>query len=465
MNIKLLIFLTITLFFSGCETSFLEEKPDATIVNPKTLADCRRLLDNDGQLIQGLNYWFPAFAEMASDEYYYDKKTWQSLSSVQERNCYIWADDIYEGNPQINEWNYCFYAIYVSNVVLDVLNDIKVTDANSREYNDIKGTALFFRAFWNFAVAETFCLPYDMKTAAHELGIPLRKTANIDQLVQRSSLEETYAAIVDDLILSASLLENDVPTSYRNRPNTAAANALLARIYLVMGHYGQALLHANTSYKTYNELLDYSKLARNADAVFDRNNKEIMLMAQMKGYISMSNGQQAPNTFVDSTLVALYHPKDLRLQAYFTFTQDKKAHRKSLYTTGTNNSNFFNGLATDEVRLIIAECNARNGNLNDAKVVLQELYNNRFALEDVPQISFANKNDALKQILEERRKELLFRGMRWSDVRRLNVEGYNITLRRKWDNEEHSLKPNSLKYAFLLPLQEIQFTGLTQNKR
>lgn len=465
MKLQLLLYLSLILICYGCAKSFLEEKPDAEIVNPKTLADCRSLLENDGRLGGGLNFSFPSLGQLASDEYYYDQSTWQSTVFVQERNAYIWADDIYEGNPQIAEWNNCYYAIYICNVVLDVLKDIKLTAANKAEYNDIKGTALFFRAIWNFALAETFCMPYDKRTATAELGIPLRYSANIDQLVQRSSLEQTYRAILEDLNQSVGLLGQNVPSIYKNRPCVAAANALLARIYLVMGNYEQALSHAEVSYKMYNVLLDYNKLNLAGDAVFDRNNVEILFMSAQKGYSATSIGQFAPNTFVDSALIELYPPKDLRLRAFFTFTKEQKANRKSLYTTGVNGTNLFNGLATDEVLLILAECKARNGDLDGAKSLLENLFRNRFSKVDIPAIHFKNADDAVQQVLDERRKELLFRGMRWSDVRRLNVEGRNISFKRKLGDKEYVLPPNSLKYAFLLPLQEIQFSSLTQNKR
>ena len=121
MKKQFFIYALSLLFCMGCAKSFLEEKPDASIVNPKTLADCRSLLENDGRLGVGLNFSFPSLGQLASDEYYYDQATWQSTVFVQERNAYIWADDIYEGNPQIAEWNNCYYAIYICNVVLDVL--------------------------------------------------------------------------------------------------------------------------------------------------------------------------------------------------------------------------------------------------------------------------------------------------------------------------------------------------------
>lgn len=68
----------------------------------------------------------------------------------------------------------------------------------------------------------------------------------------------------------------------------------------MMGNYEQALSHAEVSYKMHNVLLDYNKLNLAGDAVFDRNNVEILFMSAQKGYSATSIGQFAPNTFVDS---------------------------------------------------------------------------------------------------------------------------------------------------------------------
>jgi hypothetical protein len=74
-------------------------------------------------------------------------------------------------------------------------------------------------------------------------------------------------------------------------------------------------------------------------------------------------------------------------------------------------------------------------------------------------------SEALSLILEERRKETLFRGLRWLDLRRLNSEGANITITRGVDNKTYTLPPNSLRYVLPLPPDVINITGVPQNER
>jgi hypothetical protein len=53
-----------------------------------------------------------------------------------------------------------------------------------------------------------------------------------------------------------------------------------------------------------------------------------------------------------------------------------------------------------------------------------------------------NQQQLLVKIKEERRKELLFRGIRWSDIRRYNVlDKDNIKIVRTLDGKVFELKP------------------------
>lgn len=443
----------------------MDAKPNSNIVIPTTLEDCRRLLDSDGRIGQGMNLKFPSMGQLASDEYFLEFTTWQSTVFPIERTAYIWADDIYEGIQNNHDWEDAYHAIYICNVVLDVLEKMEVGKQHRKEYDDIKGTALFFRAMWYHALAEVFCLPYDAFDAGQQLGLPLRITPNVDKIKQRSSLAQTYGLIVTDINLAISLLANDKPTIFRNRPSKSAAYALSARVHLVMGNYALALNNASRSLELHNYLLDYNHLDLEGDAIFDMQNPEVLLMTQIRGYLSIGAGSVAPNSFVDSELVALYKDGDLRKQAYFTFDESGNANRKSLYASSMYSFNCFNGLATDEMVLIKAECLARSGELKRAAETLDMLLRMRIDGKIFEPTSFEDKDSALLEVLEERRKELLFRGMRWSDVRRLNEEGFGFTMRRVLDGKEFILEPMSLKYAFPIPESEVIYSNITQNQR
>ena len=65
--------------------------------------------------------------------------------------------------------------------------------------------------------------------------------------------------------------------------------------------------------------------------------------------------------------------------------------------------------------------------MNDLNTLLQA----RWAAGSFTALTATDGQDALRQILMERRKELLFRGLRWTDLRRLNKDpGTAVTLYR-----------------------------------
>ncbi|MNT13620.1 SusD family protein [compost metagenome] len=80
-------------------------------------------------------------------------------------------------------------------------------------------------------------------------------------------------------------------------------------------------------------------------------------------------------------------------------------------------------------------------------------------------ITAVSKEDAIAKILIERRKELVWRGLRWSDIKRLNKIGSEITLKRILNGTDHVLLPNDPRYALPIPDDEIVRSGIDQNLR
>ena len=68
-------------------------------------------------------------------------------------------------------------------------------------------------------------------------------------------------------------------------------------------------------------------------------------------------------------------------------------------------------------------------------------------------------------IAKERRKELLFRGLRWADLKRYNRDGAHITLTRTVANKVYTLPPNDPRYAIAIPEDIIKMTDMPQNPR
>lgn len=437
------------LITAGCSDDFLEKKADKSLVVPTTLEDLQALLDNADRVMNIV----PAIGMVASDDAFTTDNAWQGLFTATERNSYIWKDNIYEGEA-CGDWNIPYQQVFYANVVLEALEKIEATSANEGQRKNIKGSALFFRAHAFHQLVEIFSMHGNESSG---LGIPVRLTADVNAPVNRASREETFNQIINDLTEALSLLPAN--SSYKTRPTTAAAMALLARVYLIMEEYEQAESWASASLSENNYLLDYNTLNAAATRPVPRMNDEILFHSQMitYGYTVFST------TYVDTLLYASYEDNDLRKQVFFRLRSPNRYTFKANYT-GT--STLFGGIANDEVYLIRAECRARLGNITGSLEDLNTLFEKRWKTGMFVPISETDPEILLARILEERRKELLFRATRWSDLKRLNQdERFAVTIHRKLNGTDYNLPPNDIRYAFPIPDQEIQTSGIEQNPR
>ena len=116
--------------------------------------------------------------------------------------------------------------------------------------------------------------------------------------------------------------------------------------------------------------------------------------------------------------------------------------------------------------LIAAECAARNGDVDKSLTFLNTLLETRWQAGTFVPFEAPDAESALGLILEERRKELIFRGIRWSDLRRLNRDPrFAKPIQRNIEGESITLEANSSNYLLPIPPLEIQISGIAQNPR
>jgi hypothetical protein len=160
---------------------------------------------------------------------------------------------------------------------------------------------------------------------------------------------------------------------------------------------------------------------------------------------------------VDTALYQSYQPNDLRKTCYYS-------SNGAFIGSYDVSRLMFGGIATEEMYLARAECEARLGNTQDAMTDLNTLLVTRWVSGTFTKYTATSATDALGQILMERRKELAFRGTRWMDLRRLNKDpNYAITLTRNINGQIFTLQPNSPRYVFEIPPDEELLDPLPQN--
>jgi len=453
--------LLLTLLLGSCE-KFLDVKTESSQVFIKTSQDCQRLLDNYGVLNTG----YPSDGEVSAGDYYTTDVSYLATPRTDEdRVIYIWQPNAIRnlGNLQ---WTAPYFKIYNTNLVLEALE--KLTDSPSQLVRDgLRGSALFYRAFCFWQIAQLYARPYTAATANQDPGIPIRLSSDINGISVRGTVQQTYDRIVGDLQEAEALLPATAPVS--SQPSKATARAMLARVYLSMEDYPQALASASAALQLKSTLIDYNMLNGNSVTPFPRFNAEVIFQAVMVSSPLLIGGNTSPQNSakVDPALAASYAANDLRSTVFlepvvgaagsFAFTGN--------YEPSTDGS-LFVGLAVDELYLVRAECYARAGNAQLAMADLNTLLRTRWQAGTYTDMTASSAEEALGKVIIERRKELLMRGQRWTDLRRLNKDSrFAVTLNRTVQGITYSLPAQDPRYTLLIPNEVIQNSGMAQNAR
>jgi len=456
---KIIKFSLIILLLSSCSKAFLEEIPNSGILTPSTKGDFQRLLDNINVI--GNTSMLP---QLASDEYYINSESdWLASRSAVERNSYIWDVDIYGGEGNINDWNEPYESIFYANNIIFKIEESLVNIHMDKELSNIYGQALFLRAKSYFDLLKNYSVPYNEETEHLDLGVPLRINPSIDYTLERATVKDCYDLIFSDLEQSLDFLQFYGPIPQRNRATKLAVFALLTRIHHYRREYKLSEKFADNFLEKYNQLIDYNTISITENTPFSRTNEELIMFGTTNMYNNGAQYNRKGTVFVDSTLIKMYKVGDLRLAIYFSEYEPNKYIMKRGYNGGGLVP--FNGFAVDEVLLNKVECLVRRGQLQEAATKLNFLLVNRYKPEYFEPVDFLAKEPALDYILEERRKELVWRCLRWDDIKRLNMEGAGIILERKLGDHVYTLEPNSSRYTFNIPQDEINRSGLIQNKR
>lgn len=454
-KLKLLFSLLLVLSVMSCK-KFLDAIPDAGIAVPTTLPQVQALLDNANKM--NLNCT-PNFGEASSDDYFIPDAAYNALD-IESQSIYIWNRTEYLFQ---NDWSKAYEPIYISNYCLEALDNITVNNANRTEWNNAKGSALYYRSYFFLKLLWVFSKAYDETQSETDLGIALRLASDFNIPSVRSNVKACYQQLLTDVKASVPLLP-DLPVHVL-RPSKAAAFGLLARAYLSMRMYDSAYHYADKALAIKNSLMNFNADTDipngvNASIPFKPFNKETIYYSFMATVQMIHTTTRAR---IDTAITSAYNANDLRKKAFLIASGNY--HRFKGSFTGTSN-HYFTGITTAEMKLIKSECLARAGNTGSALSELNELLQTRWDQNQPFQpVTASSSAEALSKILLERRKELYMRGLRWIDIKRLNKENANIILTRKIENQTFTLQPNTAYYALPLPEDVIQLSGMPQNPR
>lgn len=440
-QVKLIIFLSLSVtLFSSCK-KFLDDKPKGIII-AETINDYESVLNGTGIVNP---FGLSNFLVNVTDD------PWQMYFSLQDNasadaNLYFWREYInYSADKSADIWGDLYSAIANLNLITEGVMD--ASDGSEAKKKQVYAEAMVNKAFMYFHLLSYFAPAYDVSTADADFGVPYITSTDISQAPpSRPSLQESYDQLIDDLVKAIP----DLPSSNINKTRVTkeTAYAMLSRIYMSMRDYANAEKYADM---VLNEgksaILDYNDFLGDALPATISSPEELFIKYTLNYFGSF--------VFSDDLLSKFDLDKDLRI-AFFAEDDGMGNYEYSGGNPWAESYNPNMGITYAEIYLNKAECLARAGKKDDAMDFLNnELRVNRFSPTDYAPLAAATTEEAIANVLEERRRELAFKGIRWSDMKRLDKEGRMPPVERiAMDGSSvlTTLEPGSKRYTFQIPL-------------
>lgn len=431
--------LCVLLFLSpGCK-KFFDVRPSTTSINPTTIRDFEEMLNSDSLAL--CNY---LLADFMSDDVRLEDAHLSADAVSSYTRSYLWEQTIWKPGESDFMYNASYTRILQMNIVLERIGR---STGSEQQKSVIRAQAQINRAWYYLQLASFYGADYQAATAATDLAVPLVLLPDASEQPVRASVQQVYDQIIRDL--TAAVATPDLPGMGQDvmHPGKAAGYALLARIYLNMAKYPDALNAAQSALTINSQLLKYNRDYVVPSSLLDLSkNPEILLARLCVDYDFYSIRHTAFR--ISPTLHTALDSNDVRLFSNFA--------DGGLYINGANfNAVVFDySLGVPEVMLIKAECLARQEDAAGALALVNELRKNRLITYD----PLNSSTDVLTTVLQERRRELFCHGgLRLFDLKRLNRDDrFAQTLQRFADNGttlKATLTANSPRY--LMPFSPI----------
>lgn len=452
--------LSIVLSLGSCE-KYVDIKTQGQLT-PGTIENYRYLLNNT-QVFEAA----PSISDMASDDLEIQDGSAQQLSLASSdyngyyRRAYQWSAEIYPIDNQYHKddsWGGLYNSIAYANTVISEVPD--ASDGTSADKEQLIAEAKIHRASAYLMLVNTYSKPYQQETANTDLGVPLVLRPSTEQPLNRGTVAQVYTAIIDDILSATSALP--AQQQYSTLPSKASAYGLLARTYLYMNRYDDANTAADQALSFNNKLIDLTKISTSTiiDYPLRVSNPEILLSKIPVNGISA----YTPTAFrLSKELLALFDNADQRYNLFTvpgtTISTWEVYDGRYYYLDYLKNEGRNVGPSVPEMFLIKAEAAARNNQAAAAMDLVNQLRSKRILTTGIVKLTASNAQDALIKVIEERRREFMFRMLRWWDMRRLkNETRFQKTYTRTFGGAISTLSPDSDRYVFRIAQYEINLS-------
>lgn len=438
---------------------------------------------------------------------FYTAKSGGVFNATSQLPYILYANEVDDARYSV--WQKEYSKIYYANMAIEQAMGL---EGSEEDKANLKAEGHFLRAYsmFNLALAHTL---YYTGSNGDELGLSLQ-ALSFEDTPARANLADTWAAIDADLQealkITAPLKGNDGRRRVW-RATTASVNAFAARYYLYRGDLASAKSYAEKALAEYSTLSDYNQTMSfsQTTASYVINTKtgteEKVTVYYPSTYNNRLSGAANFGKWFD--MDGFYLARDMYSAHWWFVPSQDLVDTYAIDLPGGDTQNdlrfryFFvedfslkrgctldpafrwwgvmayemealdAGPSVAEMMLIKAECQARAGEYADAMKTIAPLRKARIATEVYTELTASSKDDAIKKVLQERRREMCFT-MRWYDLKRLNANDYaadDVTVTREYYEfnaaagtvlvdkgvKTYTLEPNSRHYAIPIPKTEI----------
>jgi len=256
-NLVLALTLTFLLTFSGCENEEFFKLDAPPVTAWKTIPDMEMGIANAYRLSTIQNEsacWnFMPFVHFGQSDIVREISVNPGWASN-----VTYSRDFQQRITQTDKYSICYQVILYCNNMIDFINSDpfpKASEADkTKNVNRLKGEALFLRAlaYYHLLIWYTPAYEKDGANDSKLLTLRLKTPTNLDIALDNSlaSTKDVYTQVVKDFTEAKSLLplkwEAGMHNAYKfGRVGKHAAGAYLARTFMLMGKYDEALTELN----------------------------------------------------------------------------------------------------------------------------------------------------------------------------------------------------------------------------
>lgn len=431
-----LMILACLVTLASCD-KYLDIQPVGSVI-PNSLEEYRGLLSRAYKNVSALSA--RGMACLRSDEmqirddeydqsYYGDIERWNDLAPSPYTTQF--------------EWGKYYNILFIANHVIESKGDI--IEGTPAEVDQLVGEAYLLRAYMHFSLVNLFGQPYTKAGALETKSIPLKFDTDLEKVLSRNTVGEVYESILADIESARDLINKDTwETKYSYRFNTLSVEAFQSRTALYMRQWQKAYDASEAVLTKKSSLEDLNS----ASPVLPNHFESVESITALE--ISLSN-TISRGSLARAAFLALYVEGDQRVDLYFE-APDSDGNRKNK-KSGYNQ--FACSFRVGEMYLNAAEAAANLNKLTEARTRLLQLMQKRYTPEAYAAketaVNAMNQQELIKEILDERARELAYEGHRWFDLRRTTRPRIEKIL----DGKSYVLEQDDARYTLPIPKDAI----------